>query len=68
VEQFSLSSSPTNVGFGFARVWQGAIDVRQTWNNITLRIDANVADSPSPSMPVPVVTRTGQAPAAPRGP
>jgi len=50
---FELSSSPRNVGFGFARVWQGAIDLRQSWNNVTLRIDANVSDSPSPSMPGP---------------
>jgi hypothetical protein len=67
-EQFTLSSSPTNVGFGFARVWQGVIDVRQTWNNLTLRVDANVADSPSPSTPGAVATRGGPAAAAPRGP
>ena len=66
----TLSESPTNVGFGFARVWQGAIDVTQTWNGVTLRIDANVADSPSPSMPRPAVASAAAAPAAapPRAP
>jgi hypothetical protein len=58
--QFSLSSAPTSVGFGFARLWQGVLDVRQSWNGVTLRIDVNVADSPSPSMPRPVVANAGQ--------
>jgi hypothetical protein len=53
--EFALSSLPRNVGFAFARVWQGAIDVRQSWNDVRLRIDANVADSPSPSAARPAV-------------
>jgi hypothetical protein len=50
-ETFTVSSQPTEAGFAFARVWQGVVDVRQTWNGRTLRIDTNVADSPSPSAP-----------------
>jgi hypothetical protein len=67
--EFVLSSAPKGVGFGFARVWQGAIDLRQTWNNVTLRIDANVADSPSPSAPRPYASAAaGEAGLPPRGP
>jgi hypothetical protein len=58
---FTLASSPTDVGFRFARVWQGAVDVTQMWNGVTLRVDVNVADSPSPSAPGPVVANAGQA-------
>jgi hypothetical protein len=46
---FTLTSLPSDAGFRFARVWQGALDVRQAWNGATLRVDVNVADSPSPS-------------------
>jgi hypothetical protein len=56
---FTLTSSPTDVGFRFARVWQGVIDVRQTWNGVTLRLDVNVADGPSPSAPGPAVVNAG---------
>jgi hypothetical protein len=66
--EFALSGSPQNVGFGFARVWQGAIDIRQTWNNVTLRIDANVADSPSPSTPAPYTSAAGAVLLPPRRP
>jgi Domain of unknown function (DUF1906) len=57
---FSLTSAPTDAGFRFARVWQGALDQPQTWNGVTLRVDVNVADSPSPSAPGPVVANAGQ--------
>jgi hypothetical protein len=57
---FTLTSSPTDVGFRFARVWQGVIDASQTWSGVTLRVDVNVSDSPSPSAPGPVVANTGQ--------
>jgi hypothetical protein len=66
--QFALTDAPTNVGFRFARVWQGVLDARQTWNNVTLRIDANVADSPSPSMPRRVVASSGPDGSASRAP
>jgi Domain of unknown function (DUF1906) len=66
--EFVLTSVPMAVGFGFARVWQGAIDLRQTWNDVTLRIDANVADSPSPSTARPTAARVGQVTAPVRAP
>lgn len=46
---FSLYRHPTDVGYDFASVWQGRLDVPVTWNGITLRIDENVASTPSPS-------------------
>jgi hypothetical protein len=58
---FTLASSPPDVGFRFARVWQGVFDATQSWNGVTLRVDVNVADSPSPSAPGPIVANTGQA-------
>lgn len=57
---FALASSPADVGFRFARVWQGVFDAKQTWNGVTLRVDVNVADSPSPSAPGPIVAKAGQ--------
>jgi hypothetical protein len=57
---FSLTSAPADVGFPFTRVWQGVLDAPQTWNGVTLRVDVNVADSPSPSAPGPVVANAGQ--------
>ncbi len=57
---FSLTSPPTDAGFRFARVWQGALDTAQTWNGVTLRVDVNVADSPSPSAPGPAVASAGR--------
>jgi hypothetical protein len=56
---FSLTSLPAHVGLRFARVWQGVLDAPETWNGVTLRIDVNVADSPSPSAG-PVVVNAGQ--------
>jgi hypothetical protein len=48
---FSLDRRPEDSGFAFARVWQGALDVRRTWGGVTLTIDENVAALPSPSAP-----------------
>jgi hypothetical protein len=62
---FSLASLPADVGFRFARVWQGVLHASQTWNGVTLNVDANIADSPSPSAPGPAVaSTTGRAAAA----
>jgi hypothetical protein len=61
---FTLTASPTDVGFPFARVWQGLIDVTQTWNGVTLRVDVNAADSPSPSASGPAVANAAQQPPA----
>lgn len=48
---FSLSAPPEASGLTFADVWQGVLDVDRTWGATTLRIDENVAASPSPSSP-----------------
>lgn len=48
---FSLTSAPADVGVPFADVWQGAFNVTQTFNGVTLQIDVNVSSSASPSAP-----------------
>jgi hypothetical protein len=48
---FSLDLSPRAVGLDYARVWQGRLDVPESWGGATLTIDANVADTRSPSSP-----------------
>jgi len=50
---FSLELPPTASGVAGATVWQGPLDVRETWGGITLQIDANVANTRSPSAPLP---------------
>jgi hypothetical protein len=48
---FSTSMRPADVGFDFARVWQGAFSVSQSFNGVGLIVDVNVASTPSPSAP-----------------
>ncbi len=48
---FSLDKSPEDVGVAFAQVWQGMLDVAQTWNGVGINIDVDVAAMPSPSSP-----------------
>jgi hypothetical protein len=48
---FALVAAPGESGHPFATIWQGALDVPRSWNGITLTIDENVADVPSPSAP-----------------
>ncbi|MHB1225774.1 MAG: glycoside hydrolase domain-containing protein [Gemmatimonadaceae bacterium] len=50
-EAFAATRAPHEVGFHFASIWQGGFDATETWGGVTLRIDVNVADSPSPSTP-----------------
>jgi len=57
---FTLASVPADVGFRSARVWQAVLDTSQTWNGVTLRVDVNVADSPSPSAPGPIVANASE--------
>ena len=59
---FDLVKRPEEVGHPFATVWQGAFDLTETWNGVTLRVDANVAATPSPSAPAAAAT---PAPATP---
>jgi Domain of unknown function (DUF1906) len=58
---FSLASSPADAGFRFARVWQGVLHASQTWNGVTLNVDTNVSDAPSPSAAGPIAASTSQA-------
>jgi hypothetical protein len=46
---FAMDRAPRDSGFAQANIWQGVFDTRETWGGSTLRIDVNVADSPSPS-------------------
>lgn len=50
-EDFSLVRAPTEAGVVAAKIWQGRLTFDEAWGGISLRIDANVADSPSPSAP-----------------
>lgn len=49
---FSLDRPPWSIGLPFVRIWQGALDVDRSWSGTTLRVDENVATSPSPSAPI----------------
>ena len=46
---FDIHKLPTDMGHAFAAVWQGVLDVEQTWAGHSIPIDVNVAGSPSPS-------------------
>jgi hypothetical protein len=48
---FEESKSPQDVGFTFAGVWQGLIDVGRAVANIKLPVDVNVSTWTSPSEP-----------------
>lgn len=48
---FDLEQPPSASGVAGAEVWQGAFDVTETWGDVTLRVDRNVASSRSPSAP-----------------
>jgi hypothetical protein len=48
-QDFELHRGPDESGFPSAWIWQGRFDIRETWAGVTLRIDANVARSASPS-------------------
>jgi hypothetical protein len=48
---FSLDKSPEQVGFPWASIWQGMLEVNQTWNGATLNIDVDIAAMISPSSP-----------------
>ena len=48
---FSLDQAPHASGFPFATIWQGVHDMDRSWGGVTLRVDENVAATPSPSEP-----------------
>lgn len=49
---FDLEKLPHEVGHAFATVWQGVLDVEQTYNGKRIKLDVNVAGSPNPSVPM----------------
>ena len=46
---FDTTKHPREAGHTFAAVWQGVLDVTQTWNGHKIPVDVNVAMLPSPS-------------------
>jgi hypothetical protein len=48
---FARELTPAASGVAAAQVWQGALDATQSWGGVTLRVDENVAERPSPSAP-----------------
>ncbi len=46
---FDPTKLPSEVGHAFAAVWQGILDIEQTWNGHRIPIDVNVSSSRSPS-------------------
>ena len=46
---FDEKKHPRDTGHSFAAIWQGVLDVTQTWNGHEIPIDVNVAALPSPS-------------------
>jgi hypothetical protein len=48
---FDESKSPQDVGFTFAGMWQGFIDVARAVADIKLPVDVNVSSWASPSEP-----------------
>ena len=48
---FALDVAPTASGLPFATAWQGVLDVHRSFAGMSLRVDENVADNPSPSAP-----------------
>jgi hypothetical protein len=47
---FDPTKAPQEIGHTFAAVWQGILDVVQEWNGHKVKIDVNVAETPSPSL------------------
>lgn len=48
---FTRTSPPTATGLDYADLWQGILDVSETWNGATTNIDVNVSRLASPSSP-----------------
>lgn len=61
---FQLTKLPHEMGHAFATIWQGVLNVEQTFNGRRIKLDVNVARSPSPSA---VMGRGDEARIAPGG-
>lgn len=46
---FARTSSPTATGLSYADVWQGILDISETWNGATTNLDVNVSLVADPS-------------------
>lgn len=46
---FDLAKLPHEVGHTFASVWQGVLNIEQTFNGKRIKLDVNIARTPSPS-------------------
>jgi hypothetical protein len=55
---FDITKLPSEVGHAFAAVWQGVLDVEQTWNGHKIPIDVNVSASKNPSADRPQLRTT----------
>jgi len=55
---FDITKLPSEVGHAFAAVWQGVLDVEQTWNGHKIPIDVNVSASRNPSFDRPALRNT----------
>ena len=51
VAGFVPTLKPSDVGFDFARIWQGQVAVAQSFGGVPLTVDVNVSASPNPSAP-----------------
>jgi len=54
---FDTTKHPRETGHTFAAIWQGVLDVTQTWNGHKIPIDVNVAALPSPSAVVAEISQ-----------
>jgi len=57
---FDTKKHPSEMGHSFAAIWQGVLDVTQTWNGHKFPIDVNVAALPSPSSEMGEGFRAGE--------
>lgn len=57
---FDEGKAPQDVGFAFAGVWQGMLDVARAVADIKLPVDVNVSSWQSPSDPAAVPTQSTQ--------
>jgi hypothetical protein len=57
---FDTTKHPRETGHSFAAIWQGVLDVTQTWNGHKFPIDVNVASLPSPSFENGAGDRVGE--------
>lgn len=65
---FTSGQPPRASGFPFATVWQAILERTERWQGVSLTVDVNVANRPSPSAPDAQATSEAQAPSEARAP